>query len=155
MTVIVKIQSEAIDIAACMLEADGFTDDFGAQLSFTGYVRRNDYSDPISHLFIDHYPVVTEKQITKIIDIALQQWSVSNVIVVHRVEKVNVGEAIVWVMTQAKSRVDAYAANEFIMDYLKVSAPFWKKECFENLEEKWVEAKVSDQAKFQTWCAAR
>ena len=76
-------------------------------------------------------------------------------IVVHRVEKVNVGEAIVWVMTQAKSRVDAYAANEFIMDYLKVSAPFWKKECFENLEEKWVEAKVSDQAKFQTWCAAR
>ena len=98
---------------------------------------------------------MTEKQITKIIDIALQQWSVSNVIVVHRVEKVNAGEAIVWVMTQAKSRVDAYAANEFIMDYLKVSAPFWKKECLENLEEKWVEAKVSDQAKFQTWCAAR
>lgn len=151
MTEIVKIQREAIDTAALFNEAVHFGQDFGAQVVFTGFVRRDDYKQPISHLYIDHYPIVTEKEIAKIVACAKQKWSVIDIMVVHRIEEILVGEAIVWVMTQAKSRIDAYAANAFIMDYLKVAAPFWKKECFENLEEKWVEAKQTDLDKFETW----
>jgi len=151
MTVLVKIQNKAIDLNALTREAAQFDHDVGAQVSFTGFVRGHDHATPISHLFIDHYPSVTEKEIERIIGIAQQKWPISAVIVVHRVEKICVGEPIVWVMVQAKNRVAAYAANEFIMDYLKVAAPFWKKECFDNLEEQWVAAKVSDQNKFQRW----
>lgn len=151
MAILVKIQKENINLDELMCKAEALSADTGAQVVFTGFVRRNDYLDPISHLYIDHYPTVTESEIYRIIAIAQQRWAIANVMVIHRVEKINVGEAIVSVMTQAKRRIDAYAANEFIMDYLKIAAPFWKKECFENQKEKWVEAKLSDQTKFKTW----
>lgn len=151
MNVLVQIEDEALNIDQYQKSVYSLNEDFGAQVTFTGFVRKHDYVDPITHLYIEHYPQVTEDEIRKIVDLAQQQWPLETVIVAHRVGKISVGEPIVWVMTESKHRVDAYAANEFIMDYLKVSAPFWKKEYFQNGHEQWVAVKQSDQEKSKTW----
>lgn len=151
MAFFIHILPDAWLSAEAMAQVRQSTDDFGAEVSFTGYVRQHDHDHPISHLLIEHYPQVTEAEIARIIEQALQQWQLTHVVVVHRVGKIAVGEPIVWVLTQARHRLAAYAANEFIMDYLKVSAPFWKKECFDGGAEQWVAAKQSDQDKYDTW----
>lgn len=151
MSIIIQIEPEVLNVNEYTDLAMLFNHDQGAQVTFTGFVRQHDYVEPITHLFIEHYSQVTENEIKNIVDKAQQKWLLSAIVVVHRVGKVAVGEPIVWVMTQSKHRLDAYAANEFIMDYLKTSAPFWKQELFENGESHWVAAKESDQNKIKKW----
>ena len=151
MNILIQIENETLNFHQYDSFVNSLNEDFGAQVTFTGFVRKNDYAEPITHLYIEHYPEVTEEEIKKIVEKAAGKWPLETVIVAHRVGMITVGEPIVWVMTQTKHRLDAYAANEFIMDYLKTSAPFWKKEHFQNGQENWVAAKQSDQEKSQIW----
>ena len=151
MTTTILIQDQSLDLQVLHRPPDHLQGDPGAQVTFTGFVRQHDYAEPITHLFIEHYPEVTEQEIRHIAQTAQEKWNISHITIVHRVGFIAVGEPIVWVCVYAKHRTDAYAANEYIMDYLKVSAPFWKKEIFQNGRANWVDAKKSDQEKYNTW----
>lgn len=151
MRTVIQIEKNHLDLEHYCDMAMLLSDDQGAQVTFTGFVRQHDYIEPITHLTIEHYPQVTEQEILQIVEQAQHKWRLSAVVVVHRVGEIEVGQPIVWIMTQSKHRIDAYLANEFIMDYLKVSAPFWKKEHFQNGQAHWVAAKKSDQEKSNQW----
>ena len=154
MTVSIQVQTEPLDIASLLQQASLSEHDFGAQATFTGWVRQHDHATPITHLHLEHYPEVTEAEIARIVKTCLDKWPVSDVVVVHRVGKIAVGEPIVFVLTQAGHRGAAYAANEYLMDYLKTTAPFWKQECFADGSADWVAAKRSDVAKQHRWSEA-
>ncbi|AZZ90937.1 molybdopterin synthase catalytic subunit MoaE [Hahella sp. KA22] len=122
----------------------------GAVCSFVGLVR--DFSDKpdVKGLYLEHYPAMTEKSLLKIAEEASQRWDLNGVRVIHRVGELWAGDQIVLVVVASAHRGDAFAACEFIMDYLKVQAPFWKKELTAEGEH-WVEAKESDQARAGEW----
>jgi molybdopterin synthase catalytic subunit len=122
----------------------------GALVRFCGVVRTN-ADQSLSHLVLEHFPEVTEREIERIALLASERWALQHVLVVHRVGRIAVGEEIVRVETASAHRRDAYEANAFIMDYLKTQAPFWKQECFVDGRAVWVEAKGSDQLAQQRW----
>lgn len=122
----------------------------GAVVTFSGRVRNKNLGENVRGLFLEHYPGMTEKSLKKIIDEAYQRWQIGRVTVIHRIGQLTVGEQIVFVGVTSKHRQDAFAANEFIMDFLKVKAPFWKKELTDS-GEKWLDARTSDKDKAQTW----
>jgi molybdopterin synthase catalytic subunit len=122
----------------------------GAVVTFTGRVRNKNEGLSVTSLTLEHYPGMTEKSLANIIAQAKKRWSIGRVKVIHRIGTLTIGEQIVFVGVTSKHRKDAYAANEFIMDYLKVDAPFWKKEKSES-GEKWLDAKKSDSNKAQHW----
>lgn len=123
----------------------------GASSSFVGYVRGHDHTKNLKALFLEHYAGLTEREIMRIIDIAKERWAITGCRVVHRVGEIPVGEPIVLVVTISSHREAAFHATEFIMDYLKADAPFWKKEVFVDSTDCWVEAKSSDQDRKQRW----
>ena len=126
----------------------------GAVVTFVGRVRNNNTNREIEHkvvaLELEHYPAMTEKSIEQIVDQANQRWSLGKVSVVHRVGRLQVGEQIVFVGVTSAHRKAAFEACEFIMDYLKVKAPFWKKEITEQ-GDVWLDAKKSDSIQSLTW----
>jgi len=130
------------------LEQDN-TDD-GATVTFCGRVRQSNLNKQVFGLFLEHYPGMTEKTISDIIKKAQKKWKIGRISVIHRIGQLNVGEQIVFVGVTSPHRKDAYAANEFIMDFLKVQAPFWKKELTAE-GETWLDAKQSDQDKAELW----
>ena len=122
----------------------------GAVAMFVGRVR--DFSDdPAQSSFIlEHYPGMTERNLEKIVTEANQRWTLLDVKVVHRVGKLSVDDQIVFVGVSSAHRAEAFAACDFIMDYLKSRAAFWKKEVTPEGEQ-WVEAKASDEASLDRW----
>ena len=122
----------------------------GATVTFCGRVRQNNLASQVTLLTIEHYPGMTEKTIKDIITQAKLRWRLNRVSVIHRIGKLRVGEQIVFVGTTSLHRQDAYAANEYIMDFLKVKAPFWKKETTQQ-GENWLDAKQSDNIKAERW----
>lgn len=130
------------------LEAEG--GGIGAICTFVGLVR--DFGDRpgVQGLTLEHYPGMTEKSIETIAGEAAQRWSVNVLRVVHRVGDLSAGERIVFVGVSSSHRQDAYAACEFVMDYLKARAPFWKKEWTEEGAQ-WVEQKASDVDRAHRW----
>jgi len=122
----------------------------GAVVTFTGQVRQQNLGDSVTGLSLEHYPGMTEKTISDIIKQARSKWSVNRVIVIHRVGKLSVGENIVFVGVTGPHRGECFAANEFIMDFLKVKAPFWKKE-ITTQGERWLDARTTDQVKANQW----
>jgi molybdopterin synthase catalytic subunit len=120
----------------------------GAIVTFNGYVR--DINSGVIKMFIEHYPGVTEKAIKKIQEHAQQNWNINNSIVIHRVGELLLNDEIVLVAVSGEHRTEAFRAAEFIIDYLKTDAPFWKKEFFEN-HAKWVESKDSDIQELKKW----
>ena len=104
----------------------------------------------MTSLTLEHYSGMTEKSLAKIISTAKDRWRIGRVKVIHRVGELFIGDQIVFVGVTSKHRQDAFAANEFIMDYLKVQAPFWKKEKT-NQGEYWLNAKTSDENKAAKW----
>ena len=115
----------------------------GAVVSFTGLVR--DEGGTLAEMEIEHYPGMTEKAIGEIAGEAVRRWSLADVLVIHRYGRLAPEEAIMMVATAAPHRGDAFAAAEFLMDYLKSRAPFWKKELGPD-GEVWVAAKEADAA---------
>ncbi len=146
----ISIQTHDFNLSeeVTLLEQDNAID--GAVVTFTGRVRNQNNGNHVTGLTLEHYPGMTEKSLAKIIAIAKERWNIGRVKVIHRVGELNIGEQIVFVGVTSKHRQDAFAANEFIMDYLKVQAPFWKKERT-NKGEMWLDAKDSDQNKAQQW----
>ena len=146
----ISIQTTDFSLAdeVALLEGNNAID--GAVVTFTGRVRNKNEGQAVTSLTLEHYPCMTEKSLAKIIIQAKSRWNIGRVKVIHRVGKLNIGDQIVFVGVTSQHRQDAFAANEFIMDYLKVQAPFWKKEQAENGEH-WLAAKNSDNEKAEQW----
>ena len=122
----------------------------GAICSFVGLVREFGDAKGVTGMFLEHYPGMTEKSLQTIIDQAYDRWKFHAVTVIHRVGALKLTDQIVFVAVCSAHRRDAFAACEFIMDFLKTSAPFWKKEMSQD-KSQWVEAKQSDQESTQKW----
>lgn len=145
----VRVQAEAFDFgheANCFARGRA---DAGAVVTFTGIVRNNAEGD-LSHMEIEHYPGMTEKAIAKITSEAVHRWSLKDALVIHRHGTLKPGDMIMMVATAAPHRVDAFAAAEFLMDYLKSRAPFWKKE-HAGKGVHWVQSKDEDEAALDRW----
>lgn len=123
--------------------------DIGAVVSFLGTVRDLD-NESIEKMTLEHYPGMTEKALSSIIDQAQDRWELGDVSIIHRVGELQINDQIVLVITTSKHRKAAFEACEFIMDFLKTQAPFWKKEHTEH-ESRWVEAKQSDEQEKNRW----
>ena len=119
----------------------------GAVVTFTGVVRGD---GGMAAMEIEHYPGMTERAIAGIVAEAMQRWALIDALVIHRHGRLAVGEAIMMVATAAPHRADAFAAAEFLMDYLKSRAPFWKKEIGPD-GAAWVAAKEADEAALTRW----
>ena len=145
----VAVQTARFDPGAEMAQLAGLPD-VGAQVCFVGQVRDFGDSQAVTALELEHYPGMTEKSLLAILDQARARWPLAAARVVHRVGYLPLGDAIVLVLTASAHRGDAFAACEFIMDYLKRDAPFWKKE-HTAAGSHWVEAKHSDQQAAQRW----
>jgi len=150
----ISIQANDFSLAdeVALLEKENLTD--GAVVTFTGRVRNRNNGNVVTTLTLEHYPGMTEKSLAKIILQAKERWDIGRVKVIHRIGELSIGDQIVFVGVTSKHRQDAFAANEFIMDYLKVKAPFWKKEKITNAgqtSENWLAAKTTDTDKADLW----
>ena len=123
----------------------------GAIVTFTGLVRDINNGQAVSDLSLEHYPGMTEKCLAEIVEQAKQRWNIIESTIIHRVGKLSLSEQIVFVGVASQHRGDAFAACEFIMDYLKTKAPFWKKETMKNGEQQWIDARESDQHAISKW----
>lgn len=123
--------------------------EMGAVVTFTGVVRDRE-GGGLQAMDIEHYPGMTERALTKIAEDATGRWSLGDVLVIHRYGRLEVGEMIMMVATAAPHRKDAFAAAEFLMDYLKSRAPFWKREITE-AGETWVAARDEDEESLARW----
>ncbi|MDH3218024.1 MAG: molybdenum cofactor biosynthesis protein MoaE [Gammaproteobacteria bacterium] len=146
---IIRVQNEDFDSVAVQRELVTGRSDIGAIASFIGLVR-DLADDPLLQMTLQHYPGMTEKALERIADLACQRWQVLDLAIIHRVGALRPADQIVLVMVASAHRGDAFAACEFIMDYLKNEAPFWKKEASRG-GEKWVEARKSDQSAQKKW----
>lgn len=122
----------------------------GAVVTFVGLVRDFNQGNTVTGLTLEHYPEMTEKALIKIVEKAKERWSLGRVRVIHRVGSLSLSEQIVFVGVSARHREAAFCAAEFIMDYLKNDAPFWKKEQTTQ-GERWVEAEIKDQDAQKKW----
>ena len=122
----------------------------GALVSFVGQVRDVNESDTVNTLTLEHYPDMTEKALAAIENEAKTRWDIIDSLIVHRIGTLKPQDQIVLVVVSGAHRSEAFKACEFIMDYLKTSAPFWKKEAT-NQGEHWVEAKLTDDAAKARW----
>jgi molybdopterin synthase catalytic subunit len=150
----VRIQTEDFDAGAELAALRVGNPEIGAVASFVGVVRDRNDGDRVSALTLEHYPGMTEKAIEAIVDEAKSRWRISDVTVIHRVGELKPTDQIVLVVVAGGHRGDAFAACEFIMDYLKTRAPFWKKEQTPQ-GARWVEARESDDRAADRWTVQR
>ncbi|MEG9489230.1 molybdopterin synthase catalytic subunit MoaE [Mannheimia indoligenes] len=122
----------------------------GATTLFIGKVREMNLGDNVSGLYLEHYPAMTKKALQEIVDEARTRWDIQRVVVIHRIGQLHTGDEIVLVGVSSAHRGDAYHANEFIMDYLKTRAPFWKREQTQE-GERWIEGRESDEQAVEKW----
>ncbi|GAB3276877.1 molybdenum cofactor biosynthesis protein MoaE [Parahaliea aestuarii] len=144
----IRVQVQAQDFDPLELQRQLEGDDAGAVVTFTGYVKAG--TDAVTAIELEHYPGMTERSIEAIAREAVERWSLKSVGVVHRIGRLDTGAQIVWVGASALHRGEAFSGCEFVMDYLKTRAPFWKKE-FGQFGEHWVEARDSDQQRAGRW----
>lgn len=144
----VRVQTEPFDPGAELSAFSGGRTDVGAIVSFTGVVRDTDGT--LDAMEIEHYPGMTEKAITAIVEDARNRWTLMDVLVIHRHGALKPGEVIMMVATASAHRADAFAAADFLMDYLKSRAPFWKKETGRDGSD-WVAAKEDDENALSRW----
>ena len=147
--VIVKVQQAPFDVAT---EYAAFRADVrcGAVVSFTGIVREHGGDARISAMTLEHYPGMTERAITEICEEACRRWPLKKVLAIHRYGRLEPDEDIVLVITASDHRRDAFEAAQFLMDWLKTKAPFWKLEETDK-GARWVEAKATDDAAAARW----
>lgn len=146
----VRIQSERIDSEA-ELGPIMRNPKIGAVVNFLGVVRQSGNEDDVVALEIEHYLGMTEQALWGIVEEAAARWPVDAVKIVHRIGRVPLGELVVCVAVAAQHRGEAFNACEFLMDFLKVHAPFWKKEVRRDGEAEWIEAKSWDEWAMQRW----
>ncbi|TBM21865.1 molybdopterin synthase catalytic subunit MoaE [Hafnia paralvei] len=125
-------------------------EDDGAVVTFTGKVRNHNLGDNVSALTLEHYPGMTEKALGEIVAEARERWPLQRISLIHRVGAMYPGDEIVFVGVTSAHRSMAFEAAEFIMDYLKTRAPFWKREATEQ-GDRWVDARDSDHQAAKRW----
>lgn len=146
----VRVQAADFDVGSELAALQAGRSDVGAVASFVGCVRGHSPQDDVSALTLEHYPGMTERSIEAMIVEAEARFGVLAARVVHRVGRLLPGERIVLVAVATAHRRDAFQACEFLMDYLKTHAPFWKKETTPQ-GERWVDARVADDAALARW----
>ncbi|KAF1065383.1 MAG: Molybdopterin synthase catalytic subunit [Pseudomonas citronellolis] len=146
----IRVQPEAFDPGAELNALHAANRGIGAVVGFTGYVRDFNDGREVGGLFLEHYPGMTEKALQRIVEEAEQRWPLLRLEILHRIGRLEPGEPIVFVGTASAHRQAAFDACNFVMDYLKTQAPFWKKE--DTAEgPRWVEGRCSDQAALERW----
>lgn len=146
---IIKVQQEDFDVAKINRQLLGDRRDIGAIASFIGLVRDLP-GEGLKTMTLEHYPGMTEKSLIGIVEKAKQRWDIIDCAVIHRVGELKPSDQIVLVSVLSAHRSEAFSACEFIMDYLKTEAPFWKKET-DDAGSNWVEAKNSDNKARNRW----
>lgn len=144
----VRVQEERFDLGQEASRFAAAASGAGAVVTFTGLVRDNDGA--LSAMEIEHYPGMTERAIAKIVDEATARWQLADALVIHRYGRLGANEPIMMVATASRHRADAFSAAEFLMDYLKSRAPFWKKEIGAD-GTSWVAAKDEDEDALKRW----
>jgi molybdopterin synthase catalytic subunit len=153
MTATIRLQHEPFDATAEARSLTHGRTDIGAVVTFTGICRGDENGEPIAGLTLEHYPGMAEAEIGRHIEAAERRWSLRGVTVIHRYGRIAPGEDIVLVVTASSHRHDAFAAAEFLMDYLKTRAPFWKwvERAASGSAGGWVDAKSSDDSAADRW----
>ena len=146
----VRVQTEDFDIGAEIAQLRKGNAKIGAIASFIGLVRDMNEGDDVSTMTLEHYPGMTEKALEDIVAQAKSRWKLYDALVVHRVGRLSPLDQIVLVVVTSAHRGDAFSACEFLMDYLKTQAPFWKKEDTAK-GARWVDARESDDAAAARW----
>jgi molybdopterin synthase catalytic subunit len=150
----IRLQREDFDAAAEVAALTRGRTEIGAVVTFAGICRGSEDGEPIAALNLEHYPGMAEAEIARHVAEAERRWRLSGVTVIHRYGRLTPGDNIVLVVTAASHRQDAFAAAEFLMDYLKTRAPFWKQ--VERTDARmWVEAKEADDAAAERWSTVR
>ena len=150
----VRLQREPFDAAAEAKKLASGRTDVGALVTFTGICRGSEDGEPIASLTLEHYPGMAESEIERHAAEATERWPLLGVTIIHRYGRILPGEDIVLVMTTSSHREAAFAAAEFLMDYLKTRAPFWKQ--VEKADgTTWVDAKAADDAAAGRWAARK
>ena len=144
----VKVQSDPFDPGEELNAFSKSAENAGAVVSFTGLVR--DVEGSLQEMIIEHYPAMTERAIGAIVDEARARWSLADALVIHRYGSLRAGDTIMMVATASRHRADAFAAADFLMDYLKSRAPFWKKEVTAQGQD-WVDSKADDEEALRRW----
>lgn len=145
----IRVQEHDFDIAAEIKTLRGDNTEIGAIVTFTGLVREL-ADDTLKSMTLEHYPGMTEKQVREIEKVAEERWPLQASLIVHRYGKLEPGDQIVLVITASAHRQAAFEAANFLMDWLKTKAPFWKLEEKSDKTE-WVEAKSEDDAAADKW----
>lgn len=146
----VRIQAEDFDLSAEVAQLRADYPKVGGVVTFVGTVRDLNEGAAVSEMALEHYPGMTEQAISNIIDQAKARWPIFSALVIHRVGPLQPKDQIVLVAVTSAHRGEAFAACEFIIDYLKTEAPFWKKEQTPD-GARWVDARVSDDAALTKW----
>jgi molybdopterin synthase catalytic subunit len=150
----VRLQREPFDAAAEAARLAHGHSDIGAVVTFTGVCRGTENGESIGALTLEHYPGMAESEIERHVAEAIERWPLRGVTVIHRYGRIQPGENIVLVVTASSHREAAFAAAEFLMDYLKTRAPFWKQ--VEKAGEKsWIDAKAIDDMAVERWSVPR
>lgn len=146
----VEVREADFDLNAEMAALRGESQSAGAIVSFVGVVRNRNQGDDVLALTLEHYPGMTEDAIRGIIEKARKRWAIEDAVVIHRVGRLAIGDQIVLCLATSPHRGEAFSACEYIMDWLKTEAPFWKKE--ETPQgARWVEARESDERAKERW----
>jgi molybdopterin synthase catalytic subunit len=158
MAATVRLQREPFDAASEVAKLRRGRGDIGAVVTFTGICRRDEGGAPLAAMTLEHYPGMAEAEVARHVEAAERRWPLLGVTVIHRYGRLEPGEEIVLVVTAAAHRQDAFAAAEFLMDYLKTRAPFWKQIEFAGGKPGeqtgatiWIDAKHSDDALADRW----
>ena len=146
----VRVQTEDFDVGVEIARLREGDPRIGAVASFVGIVRDLNDGDAVASLTLEHYPGMTEKAVEKIVAEARERWDIYDALVIHRVGKLEPLDQIVLVVVSSAHRGESFKACEFLMDYLKTRAPFWKKELTPE-GARWVDARASDDAAAERW----
>lgn len=146
----IRVQNEDFDVNVELANMRRLSKETGAIANFVGIVRDLNDGDSVATLHLEHYPGMTESSIRAIVEEACQRWALIGATVIHRIGKLEPSDPIVFVAVSGKHRSETFRACEFIMDYLKTRAPFWKKELTPR-GERWVDARNSDLDAAKRW----
>lgn len=147
----VRVETDDFDIAAEIAALTRGRTDIGAVVTFTGLVRGEAASGPLTSMTLEHYPGMTEAELAAIEAEANARWPLQASLIVHRVGELKPGDNIVLVVAASPHRQAAFEAATFLMDYLKTRAPFWKKEALAGGAAEWVDARDTDDTALRRW----
>lgn len=147
---VIRVEEQDFDVSFEYQRLKQLSANNGAVTFFVGLVRDFNQNQQINGLYLEHYPAMTYAALANIVQQAKEQWPLGNVTIIHRVGNLTANEQIVMVGVTSQHRHAAFAGTEFIMDYLKVGAPFWKKELSDS-GDVWVEAKKTDHDAIKRW----